>query len=149
VKHATCTSRILDLSPGSETARIIGKGNKERLAMLYAAPHTMAMLPAYLSATGIQAGPLFPGDKGPICYRTLHHAWVKYCTIAGVNAHAHDLRHGFATGLINDGVDIMVVRDLLGHDSVATTQLYAAVAGRYIKDLLVRAGRVEISSKTS
>jgi len=48
----------------------------------------------------------------------------------------HDLRHAFATRLLENGVNIRYVQELLGHSSVATTQIYEQVAGNHLEDAI-------------
>ena len=52
--------------------------------------------------------------------------------------HAHMLRHSFATHLMEGGADILAIRDLLGHVSVNTTQIYLHASPKHLKDVLVK-----------
>jgi site-specific recombinase XerD len=106
---------------------VMGKGMKERSLEL--APAVVRLLAAL---DGI-AGPVFCGVRGG----RLSPARVSQIVcgsfrIQGYATVAHQLRHRFATSALTDpGADIMDVRDLLGHSSVATTQIYTqSVPGR-------------------
>lgn len=133
----------LDLTPDDEKVVVKGKGSQTRTVMLYAAPETLKLLKRYLNKTGIRSGALFRGneDKGgssrPLHYRTAHHAWRRYCERVGARARIHDLRHSFATSLVNSGVRIEVVRKLLGHKNMQTTLRYAEVNDQTIKSELI------------
>jgi len=57
----------------------------------------------------------------------------------GATVHPHLLRHTFATHLLNDGANLMAVKELLGHESIGTTQIYTHVSGAYLKKTYNRA----------
>ncbi len=105
--------------------RVRGKGNKEREAEI--PPDCAAILEAYLTSADAPTqltARLVPVSKSQVygLYRRLRAA----VGIAALKPHA--LRHSFATHLLENGVDIRVVGDMLGHASFATTQRYTGVS---------------------
>ena len=123
----------LDLARGS--ARCIGKGNKERLVPL--GGKARDALTAYLHQDRpvlMAARPAIPQVFVTVRSRPLSRAglWkiVKtHALAAGLSADVspHTLRHSFATHLLAGGADLRVVQEMLGHVSIATTQIYTRV----------------------
>lgn len=127
----------LDLEGGS--ARVMGKGSKERVVFL--AGHAKAALGAYLplrsarlsrSAGSSGGGPdyLFVNARGGrLTERGIEWILQGYSARSGTmrQVSPHAFRHSFATHLVGRGADIRAVQELLGHASVSTTQVYAHV----------------------
>jgi site-specific recombinase XerD len=118
----------VDVDLGAATVIVNGKGSRERLIDL--SPDVVrALAELALSVSGRHTGPVFVGPYG----RRLSPARVsqvvaRAARAAGVDVRAHRLRHRCATmALQQSGADLLAVRDLLGHASVATTQIYTAV----------------------
>lgn len=110
--------------------RLWGKGRKERTVPI--CEQLRAILDAVLAIHPTGHGPLFlvvdhhmhSGKR--ISYDGLRFNFNQACLIAGIARYTlHQLRHAFATRLLNAGVRIDVIQGLLGHESIATTQLYA------------------------
>lgn len=82
---------------------------------------------------------LFPGkDKRlPLCYRTLQKTFKMILRESGIdkNASIHTLRHSYATHLLERGVDIRIIQELLGHKSPQTTAIYAHLTERCYQSL--------------
>ena len=112
------------------------KGRKDRYVML--SEQLLAILRAYWKQTHPEHW-LFPGPdpSRPITTRSVERACRKAAKAAGLDktVTVHTLRHSFATHLLEQGVDIHVIQDLLGHRNVATTTRYARVAINTIRQI--------------
>jgi integrase/recombinase XerC len=124
---------LQDLLMEERTLRVLGKGAKERLVPFHekaaAALETyLGFRRAHLAAKGLPATPalllnlrggrLTPTSVRAFLAKALEHAAVR----ARVSPHA--LRHSFATHLLNHGMDLRAIQELLGHASLSTTQRY-------------------------
>ena len=134
----------LDLGRGE--VRVLGKGRKERIGLL--GRPAIAALEGYLDAArpDILAHRRDPGpepdaiflnhDGGPLGVRGLRYRIDRLCRIAGLpeGVSPHTLRHSFATHLLDGGADLRVVQELLGHESLATTQVYTHVSATRLRN---------------
>ena len=126
-----------------EVLRVRGKGSKERIVPV--GSFALAAVDAYLtrarpelSRRGRATPRLFLGARGAPLSR--QSAWLVIqgaAERAGLTAHVspHTLRHSFATHLLQGGADVRVVQELLGHASVATTQIYTHVSVDALRDV--------------
>lgn len=116
--------------------RVIGKGNKERILPL---PQTLLAALRSFWKTHRHRRLLFPNRNGtaPLCEKSLRSAFNKARDSLGINKNItpHSLRHGFATHLLENGVDIRVVQMLLGHASLSSTQIYTHLTKPMCDDL--------------
>ncbi|WP_375384602.1 site-specific tyrosine recombinase XerD [uncultured Microbacterium sp.] len=131
-----------DVSHG-DVLRVRGKGSKERIIPV--GSYARSALEAYLtrarpelSRRGRASPRLFLGARGAPLSR--QSAWLVIrgaAERAGLTAHIspHTLRHSFATHLLQGGADVRVVQELLGHASVATTQIYTHVSVDALRDV--------------
>jgi integrase/recombinase XerC len=109
-------------------ARIIGKGRKERLCPLGKA--ALLCLDYYKKNFAEGVAPddpvLVDPDGKRLGVRRVQLLLKKYLGLAGLpmDISPHKLRHSFATHLLNNGADLRVVQDLLGHANLSTTQIY-------------------------
>ncbi|WP_226532808.1 site-specific tyrosine recombinase XerD [Microbacterium paraoxydans] len=131
-----------DLAHG-DVLRLRGKGSKERIVPIgsYAREAVDAYLtrvrPA-LAAKGRASARLFLGARGAPLSR--QSAWLVIRAAAEkaqitAEVSPHTLRHSFATHLLQGGADVRVVQELLGHSSVATTQIYTHVSVDTLRDI--------------
>ena len=127
----------LDLRRGE--LRVMGKGRKERIGLL--GRPARAALADYLEdgrpvllargPAGESPAEVFLNHLGgPLGVRGLRYRLDRLCTRAGLprGVSPHTLRHSFATHLLDGGADLRVVQELLGHESLATTQIYTHVS---------------------
>ena len=128
----------LDLRRGE--VRVLGKGRKERIGLL--GRPARAALSAYLEdgrpvllarspSTDTPPVEIFLNHLGkPLGVRGLRYRLDRLCARAGlpVGVSPHTLRHSFATHLLDGGADLRVVQELLGHENLATTQIYTHVS---------------------
>ncbi len=130
---------LRDFSAEQELLRVFGKGSKERVVPILGSAKTA--LTAYLEqGRGELVGrrptsAVFLNVRGGRITRQSAHAIVeRYGRLAGIEGlHPHTLRHSFATHLLEGGADLRVVQELLGHASIATTQLYTHVDTSHIR----------------
>ncbi len=121
---------VEDLDEFGEALRIRGKGKKERLAPVGGC--ALQSIQHYLGkredAFGqAPAGALFVNRSGQrITDRSIRRKLGKYLQAAGIDMHVspHVLRHSFATHMLNAGADLRSVQEMLGHESLSTTQIY-------------------------
>ncbi len=80
---------------------------------------------------------LFTGPKGKLSDRNIQKLVKKIAEKAGIkkDVHPHTLRHSFATHLLENGTDIRYIQELLGHSSIATTELYTHLSKEKLKTI--------------
>lgn len=133
---------IKDISFDEDKLNVIGKGNKERTIYLNNA--CIKAIKAYLDVrpndiqTPENEKPLFLSEqKKRISQRTVQTIVKKELQKAGLDTNkysVHKLRHTAATLMYQNGVDIRALQELLGHESIATTEIYTHVDNEQIRD---------------
>ncbi len=154
--------KISDLFLKEQFIRVIGKGDKQRLIPIgtYAIEAVNSYLPLrWELLQSVKNNPsaklgkqsklirisevediLFLNRRGGRLSRQMIFIMIKeVCTKAGIkkDVHPHSFRHSFATHLIENGADLRAVQDMLGHESILTTEIYTHVNSRmWMKNIL-------------
>lgn len=140
--------RVGDVDFAQGQVTLVGKGDKERIVPVYDA--ALAWLgryleearPALLSRSGSPTDALFVSVRGnPMSADALRSRFELHAREAGLPAGVtpHAMRHTFATELLEGGADLRSVQELLGHESLATTQIYTHLSVEGLKRAARRA----------
>jgi integrase/recombinase XerD len=136
------TLRLEQLHLDAAFLNVIGKGNKERVVPV--GRQAVAALQRYLEAgrprlvTRLSPGVVFLTRRGTAFAATTMWGRIKRrARFAGLGESLtpHMLRHSFATHLLEHGADLRVIQELLGHASIATTEIYTHVTGNRLRDI--------------
>ncbi|HEX4839677.1 MAG TPA: site-specific tyrosine recombinase XerD [Rhabdochlamydiaceae bacterium] len=129
-----CGLNLGDVS--DDQVRVRGKGNKERVIPI--APAAVAAVDEYLTRFRTEGdGPLFLSSHGKRMDRVALWERVKfYGKKAGIQKviSPHTLRHSFATHLLENGADLRVIQEMLGHSNIATTDRYTHVSKKHLHE---------------
>lgn len=133
--------RTKDLHMNQGFVNIIGKGNKERIVPM--SEESVLIIRKYITQSRVTF-PNLPGDllfvnyKGEPMSRQGAFKLVRKLAIdAGVTKELspHTFRHSFATHLLESGMDLRMVQDLLGHEDISTTQIYTHIEQEKLKNI--------------
>ncbi len=125
--------RIADIDMQQKTIRVRGKGNQERIVLF--GEKAKLKIQEYLLK---ERGPILAGDeplllnkqRKQMTTRSIQRVFEMFRTFLKMDKHItpHKIRHSFATHLLNQGVDLRVVQELLGHKTIASTEKYTHVS---------------------
>lgn len=134
--------KLDDLDINSKSFKVLGKGNKERIVFFKACDNYLFNY--YLTKSrlnilnGVTSNYLFISKSGkPLSTRAIENIVKSYTTSKNIKSKVtpHTLRHTYATDLLNNGADIRSVGELLGHESLSTTQIYTHVTSDRLKSI--------------
>jgi integrase/recombinase XerC len=140
---------LRDVYGSAEEIRVMGKGSKQRIVLTGSAAREA--LAEYLSAgrnllmikaRNVEENAIFLNSRGArLCDRSVRRIVDKYigCVSDSLKISPHTMRHTFATHLLAHGADLRAVQELLGHSSVATTQIYTHVTRERMKEVYDKA----------
>ena len=126
-----------DIDFNNRRIRVLGKGNKERI--VYYGEYAEEVLKEYMATHEKNRNNyVFTNSKGEqITDRGVRYIIDKIMERLSVKVHVtpHVLRHTFATDMLNNGCDIKIVQELLGHSSLRTTEVYTHVTNERLKEV--------------
>ena len=138
--------KISNIYTDVEFIRVIGKGNKERLVPIGSS--ALRYIQLYQASIRCHISPkkgcediLFLNRRGGKLSRVMIFYIIKaLAEKAGFhkNIHPHTLRHSFATHLVEGGADLRAVQEMLGHESISTTEIYTHLDREFLRDTLHR-----------
>jgi integrase/recombinase XerC len=139
---------LVDIDRKDCVVRVIGKGRKERIVPyggkasealnLYWPERDRLLRENHGKAAGTEPQAVFLNYAGRrLTQRSIGRIVKKYVRLVNINwdLHPHSLRHAFATHLLADGADLRAIQELLGHQSLSTTQKYTHASIRQLMDI--------------
>lgn len=135
-----CSIKLQDLDMNDQILKVQGKGNKQRIIPFY--DGVKANIIKYIETvrnnwvTQAEYQILFVNQKGkPLTTRGVQFILDALAKSTGMHMHIHPhmFRHSFATHLLDNGADLRIVQELLGHSSLSTTQIYVHVSQDRLK----------------
>lgn len=113
--------------------KVLGKGNKERIVPI--CKWAKELLVHYINRRKDVQTELFLSDKNKKITRFMvYNILKKYCKQVGLEISPHSLRHSFATHLAQNGADIRIVQELLGHADIATAEHYIHIQDKELQE---------------
>ncbi len=134
-----------DIDTYAKTVRVLGKGNKERIVPIN--DSLMGCIKVYLQYKKTEfednySEKLLVSNKArPLYPKFVYRVVKKYISLITTSDHnsPHVLRHSFATHLLNKGADLNAIKELLGHSSLAATQVYTHNSIEQLKSIFEKA----------
>lgn len=141
------TLKLSNYFPDQEFVKVLGKNNKERLVPI--GQSAIKHIDLYLKTERLHLPVidknsqdiLFLNRRGKGLTRVMIFTLIKnYTALSGVRKKVspHTFRHSFATHLVEGGADLRAVQEMLGHESIITTEIYTHVDRNYLKETLMR-----------
>jgi len=131
--------KVSDIDYSNETVKVLGKRNKERfIPLLKSVLETLRNYMEFREVINTNQSYLFLTKKGKIIYDTLVYRVINnyFSKVSSkVKKSPHIMRHSFATHLLNEGADLNSVKELLGHSSLASTQVYTHSSMGKLKEI--------------
>jgi integrase/recombinase XerD len=135
--------RMTDIHRNEGFVIVTGKGNKQRLVPVGAT--ALREIDSYLEKRRLlniitEQNILFLNRRGKRLTRVMVFTIIKnLATAAGIrkNISPHTFRHSFATHLVEGGADLRAVQEMLGHESITTTEIYTHIDRSYLRDTLI------------
>lgn len=128
-----CNLMLSQIDFENNIVRVVGKGNKERIVPFYNA--VKSLLVQYINENFITERLFLNKNGKPLTTRGIQYI-LEQCgkkTNLRIKLHPHMFRHSFATHLLDNGADLRLLQQLLGHENIKTTQVYLHVSNDYLK----------------
>ena len=136
-----CNILLSDMNFALGTVKVMGKGNKERIVFYKAIDndlfHRYVSIARKSILNGLASDYLLVSKTGRLTTRSVEKIVKRYALEKNVKSKVtpHTLRHTFATDLLNEGADLRSVGQMLGHESLSTTQIYTHVTADRLKQV--------------
>ncbi len=137
--------KVSDVYSREEFLKVTGKGNKQRVVPI--GREALRQINLYISSSRNKVDRirgfedhLFLNRRGGSISRVMVFLIIKLlCQAAGIKKRVspHTLRHSFATHLVEGGADLRAVQDMLGHESITTTEIYTHLSREYLRENLM------------
>lgn len=138
--------KISDISYAEGIVKVVGKGNKERLVPIGSV--ALKAIRLYVENNRKHIEPktgnhdiVFLNSRGTKLSRVMiFYIIKKLATAAGISKSIspHTFRHSFATALVEAGADLRAVQQMLGHESITTTEIYTHIDRAYLRDVITQ-----------
>ena len=145
--HELASLQLIHIDARNGIIRVLGKGSKERIVPV--GKVALEAVHVYLEKRSEVLDPLkketkfvFLSNKGTkLSERSIQYRVDRYLKQVATSkgTYPHVLRHSFATHLLNEGADLLAVKELLGHSNLSTTQIYTHVSSEHLKKIYKQA----------